>query len=99
MNLPSSLFPSIDLSYIEDKYSGFSTQALLNAWSSLKGNTDNSARYVSNAEEAKVRSFSFSHTWAVHMGLILLLGYSVIYIILVILMSRNCFAFSTYVPL
>ncbi|KAH0984661.1 hypothetical protein GBA52_011838 [Prunus armeniaca] len=53
MNLPSSLFPSIDLSYIEDKYSGFSTQALLNAWSSLKGNTDNSARYVSN-EEAKI---------------------------------------------
>ncbi|CAK7328154.1 unnamed protein product [Dovyalis caffra] len=38
MNLPSSLFPSIDLTYIEDKYSGLSKQALFNAWSSLKGN-------------------------------------------------------------
>uniref|UniRef100_A0A2P2L4J4 Lysine ketoglutarate reductase trans-splicing related 1 n=2 Tax=Rhizophora mucronata TaxID=61149 RepID=A0A2P2L4J4_RHIMU len=38
MNLPSSLFPSIDLTYIEDKYSGLSTRALYNAWSSLKGN-------------------------------------------------------------
>lgn len=37
VNLPSSLFPSIDLSYIEDKYSGLSTQAMLNAWSTLKG--------------------------------------------------------------
>ncbi|KAI8533585.1 hypothetical protein RHMOL_Rhmol10G0021600 [Rhododendron molle] len=38
MNLPSSLFPSLDLAYIEDKYSGLSTQALLNIWSSLKRN-------------------------------------------------------------
>lgn len=37
MNLPSSLFPSIDLTYIEDKYSGLSTQALLDAFSSLRG--------------------------------------------------------------
>lgn len=37
INLPSSLFPSIDLNYIEDKYSGLSTQALLNVLSSLKG--------------------------------------------------------------
>ncbi|KAK2968119.1 hypothetical protein RJ640_028024 [Escallonia rubra] len=37
MNLPSNLLPSIDLTYIEDKYSGLSTQALLNVWSSLKG--------------------------------------------------------------
>ncbi|KAK2968117.1 hypothetical protein RJ640_028022, partial [Escallonia rubra] len=37
MNLPSSFLPSIDLTYIEDKYSGLSTQALLNVWSSLKG--------------------------------------------------------------
>ncbi|KAG8634956.1 uncharacterized protein LOC110605171 isoform X2 [Manihot esculenta] len=41
MNLPSSLFSSIDLTYIEDKYSGLSTQALFNAWSSLKGNKVN----------------------------------------------------------
>ncbi|KAJ6959815.1 hypothetical protein NC653_038007 [Populus alba x Populus x berolinensis] len=40
MNLPSSLFPSIDLTYIEDKYSGLSKQALFNAWSSLKGNKE-----------------------------------------------------------
>ncbi|XP_022739340.1 uncharacterized protein LOC111291704 isoform X2 [Durio zibethinus] len=38
MNLPSSLFPSIDLTYIEDKYSGLSTQALFNAFNSLKTN-------------------------------------------------------------
>ncbi|KAF5479695.1 hypothetical protein F2P56_000494 [Juglans regia] len=38
MNLPTSLFPSIDLTYIEDKYSELSTGALLHAWSSLKGN-------------------------------------------------------------
>lgn len=36
-NLPSSLFPSINLEYIEDKYLGLSTQAPLNAWSSLQG--------------------------------------------------------------
>ncbi|KAI3452490.1 hypothetical protein Pfo_009154 [Paulownia fortunei] len=37
VNLSSNIFPSIDLTYIEDKYSGLSTQALLNVWSSLKG--------------------------------------------------------------
>lgn len=37
MNLPAPLLPSIDLTYIEDKYSGLSTQALLNVWSNLKG--------------------------------------------------------------
>lgn len=37
MNLPAPLLPSIDLTYIEDKYSGLSTQALLNVWSTLKG--------------------------------------------------------------
>ncbi|XVE84049.1 hypothetical protein DITRI_Ditri16bG0137700 [Diplodiscus trichospermus] len=36
MNLPSSLFPSIDLTYIEDKYSRLSTQALFNALNSLQ---------------------------------------------------------------
>lgn len=36
MNLPSTLLPSIDLGYIEDKYSGLSSQALLNVWSSIR---------------------------------------------------------------
>ncbi|KVI02506.1 Protein of unknown function DUF707 [Cynara cardunculus var. scolymus] len=36
MNLPSTLLPSIDLGYIEDKYSGLSSQALLNIWSSIR---------------------------------------------------------------
>ncbi|XVE67837.1 hypothetical protein DITRI_Ditri09bG0020600 [Diplodiscus trichospermus] len=38
MNLPSSIFPSIDLTYIEDKYSGLSTEALFDALNSLKAN-------------------------------------------------------------
>ncbi|PPD86394.1 hypothetical protein GOBAR_DD16655 [Gossypium barbadense] len=38
MHLPSSLFPSIDLTYIEDKYSGLSTQALFNALNTIKDN-------------------------------------------------------------
>lgn len=51
INLPSSLFPSIDLNYIEDKYSGLSTQALLNVLSSLKGTRgssfkDNSTKVI-----------------------------------------------------
>ncbi|XP_050271021.1 uncharacterized protein LOC126714767 isoform X2 [Quercus robur] len=45
MNLPTSLFPSIDLTYIEDKYAGLSSQALLNALSSLKGNRDASTYF------------------------------------------------------
>ncbi|KAL7608089.1 uncharacterized protein LOC111909949 [Lactuca sativa] len=36
MNLPSTLLPSIDLGYIEDKYSGLSSQALLNVWSLIR---------------------------------------------------------------
>ncbi|KAK9272167.1 hypothetical protein L1049_002538 [Liquidambar formosana] len=44
MNLPSSLLPSIDLTYIEDKYSSLSTQALYDAWSSLKGNKGSSTQ-------------------------------------------------------
>lgn len=36
MNLPSGLLPSFDIAYIEDKYSGLSTHALLNMWASLK---------------------------------------------------------------
>lgn len=43
LNIPSALFPSVDLTYIEDKYSGLSTQAFLNAWSALKGNGGNAA--------------------------------------------------------
>ncbi|XP_015878997.3 uncharacterized protein LOC107415225 isoform X1 [Ziziphus jujuba] len=43
LNLPSSLFPSIDLTYIEDKYSGLSTNSLLNALSSLKGRRSSSS--------------------------------------------------------
>ncbi|XP_048230182.1 uncharacterized protein LOC8279099 isoform X1 [Ricinus communis] len=48
MNLPSSLFPSIDLTYIEDKYSGLSTEALFNAWSSLKGNKGSTQLHTYN---------------------------------------------------
>ncbi|KAJ8750275.1 hypothetical protein K2173_014190 [Erythroxylum novogranatense] len=48
MNLPSSLFPSIDLTYIDDKYSGLSSQALFNAWASLKGNTGSSLQLQAN---------------------------------------------------
>ncbi|PON33187.1 hypothetical protein TorRG33x02_355390 [Trema orientale] len=47
MNLPSSLFPSIDLTYIEDKYSGLSRQALFNAFSSLRGNRGSSNQVYS----------------------------------------------------
>lgn len=36
MNLPSTLFPSIDLAYIGDKYSDISRQGLFGSWSSTK---------------------------------------------------------------
>ncbi|XP_073286860.1 uncharacterized protein [Primulina huaijiensis] len=36
-HLPSRIFPSINIAYIDDKYSDLPTQALLNLWSSLKG--------------------------------------------------------------
>lgn len=36
MNLPSTLFPSIDLANIEDKYSDFSRKRLFSSWSSTK---------------------------------------------------------------
>ncbi|RID43428.1 hypothetical protein BRARA_I00291 [Brassica rapa] len=36
MNLPSTLFPSIDLAYIEDKYSDLSRKRLFSSWSSTK---------------------------------------------------------------
>ncbi|XP_031380838.1 uncharacterized protein LOC116195681 [Punica granatum] len=53
LNLPSSLFPSIDLTYIEDKYSGLSTQALLNAWSSLQGKSG-SATEINEFNESRI---------------------------------------------
>ncbi|KAL0351055.1 UNVERIFIED_CONTAM: hypothetical protein Sradi_4254700 [Sesamum radiatum] len=37
VNVSSNIFSSIDLTYIEDKHSGLSTQALLNIWSHLRG--------------------------------------------------------------
>ncbi|XP_042061237.1 uncharacterized protein LOC121805454 [Salvia splendens] len=45
VNLSSNIFPSVDLTYIEDKYSGLSTQALLNVWSALKGRRVVSCKY------------------------------------------------------
>uniref|UniRef100_A0A7C8ZQP7 Uncharacterized protein n=2 Tax=Opuntia streptacantha TaxID=393608 RepID=A0A7C8ZQP7_OPUST len=53
MNLPSSLFPSIDPSYIEDKYSGLSTQAMLNALSTLKGRKPGPS-HVPNSNDTKI---------------------------------------------
>ena len=52
MNLPSTLFPSIDLTYIEDKYSGLSAQALFDAFSSLRGIRRSSNQ--KNYDETKV---------------------------------------------
>ncbi|XP_011101800.1 uncharacterized protein LOC105179859 isoform X2 [Sesamum indicum] len=37
VNVSSNIFSSIDLTYVEDKHSGLSTQALLNIWSHLRG--------------------------------------------------------------
>ncbi|KAF3616622.1 S tudor-like domain [Capsicum annuum] len=45
VNLPSNLFRLIDLTYIEDKYSGFSTQDLLNVLSSLRSCKGRSHRH------------------------------------------------------
>ncbi|XP_057984005.1 uncharacterized protein LOC131168523 isoform X2 [Malania oleifera] len=53
MNLPSTLFPSLDLTYIEDKYSGLSSQTLLDAWSNLKGNSG-SLTQVQKFNDAKI---------------------------------------------
>ncbi|XP_054789384.1 uncharacterized protein LOC129294937 [Prosopis cineraria] len=38
MNLPSGLFPSIDLTYIEDKYSNVQNRPVWDAWDSFRGN-------------------------------------------------------------
>ncbi|CAN0904069.1 hypothetical protein LINGRAHAP2_LOCUS22872 [Linum grandiflorum] len=45
MNLPSALFPSFDITYMEDKYSTISPHALLNALSSLRGDSSNSLQF------------------------------------------------------
>lgn len=37
MNLPSSLFPSIDLTNIEDGYSTIPTKAIWDVWGSFRG--------------------------------------------------------------
>ncbi|XP_015894535.2 uncharacterized protein LOC107428509 isoform X1 [Ziziphus jujuba] len=44
LNIPSSLLPTVDLSYIEDKKSGISTQTILNAWSSTRSNNSSSTQ-------------------------------------------------------
>ncbi|KAK4426114.1 hypothetical protein Salat_1379900 [Sesamum alatum] len=49
VNLPSSIFSSIDLTYIEDKYSSLPNQALLDVWSSVKGYKGTSHR-INNAK-------------------------------------------------
>ncbi|KAL2944953.1 Histidine--tRNA ligase [Bienertia sinuspersici] len=55
INLPAPLLPSVDLTYIEDKYSGLSTQALLNVWSTLKlREVDPSQGQTSNDSEVRV---------------------------------------------
>nr|GFA36531.1 hypothetical protein CTI12_AA346980 [Tanacetum cinerariifolium] len=51
MNLPSTLLQSIDLGYIEDNYSGLSSQAFLHIWSSLRRNKGISFH---ESEDAKI---------------------------------------------
>ncbi|KAF3431187.1 hypothetical protein FNV43_RR25917 [Rhamnella rubrinervis] len=43
LNIPSSLLPTVDLSYVEDKKSGISTQTILNAWSSSRSSNSSSS--------------------------------------------------------
>ncbi|KAK7293482.1 hypothetical protein RJT34_16348 [Clitoria ternatea] len=38
MSLPSSLFPSIDLTYVDDNYSKGATKSIWDAWASFNGN-------------------------------------------------------------
>ncbi|XP_060195573.1 uncharacterized protein LOC132624856 [Lycium barbarum] len=45
LNLPSNLFGLIDLTYIEEKYSGLSTQDLLNVLSSMRSHKGRSHRH------------------------------------------------------
>lgn len=64
MHLPSSLFPSIDLTYIEDKYSGLSTQALFNALNAIKANEVDSMS-SSGYTETKVNPLYFGYTCSI----------------------------------
>ncbi|KAJ7945450.1 Lysine ketoglutarate reductase trans-splicing protein (DUF707) [Quillaja saponaria] len=54
LNLPSSLVPSLDLSYIEDKNTGRSTQTLLNVWSSIRRNATSSSQAQSSNHTSKI---------------------------------------------
>ncbi|KAL0381766.1 UNVERIFIED_CONTAM: hypothetical protein Sangu_0240900 [Sesamum angustifolium] len=45
VNLPSSIFSSVDLTHIEDKYSSLPNQALLDVWSSIKGHKGTSYKF------------------------------------------------------
>ncbi|XP_004499399.2 uncharacterized protein [Cicer arietinum] len=40
VNLPLSLFPSVDLTYIEEKYSKIETNSIWDAWASFRGDTN-----------------------------------------------------------
>jgi hypothetical protein len=73
MNLPTSLFPSIDLTYIEDKYAGLSTQALLKAVSSLKGDGVSSTP-LHKYNDTKVGNLYFILFVPLDMGFSLLPG-------------------------
>ncbi|KAE9608002.1 hypothetical protein Lalb_Chr08g0230911 [Lupinus albus] len=48
LNLPSALLPSVDLSYIEDKYAGHYD------WSFMKNNNRSSSRYQSSNDTSKI---------------------------------------------
>ncbi|KAA8533215.1 hypothetical protein F0562_033252 [Nyssa sinensis] len=54
LNFPSNLLPSIDLSYIEDKNSGLSTQTFLHAWSSMKANRNSSTQAQKSNDTLKI---------------------------------------------
>lgn len=63
MNFPSSLFPSIDITYIEDKYSGLSTEALLDAFNTFKANKVMSVP-SSKDNETKVNPLYFDYIYS-----------------------------------
>lgn len=58
MNVASDLLPTIDLSYIEDRKSGISSQTFLNAWSVLKNNNRNSVQAQHLNDTSKVYFFN-----------------------------------------
>ncbi|XP_027346494.1 uncharacterized protein LOC113858182 [Abrus precatorius] len=45
MNLPSSLFPSIDLTYVQDNYSKVPTKSIWDAWASFRGERSTSNEF------------------------------------------------------